>query len=116
MRIPGVDAVAYDQKVEIFTVKRKFPYIIGIQEILSCKNKTVSAVRQAIKDIKDTDNALSIIRKTVREQAIDEYNVLSLETTLRRTLVTDINGGLQRYLTNFFSDKSFEIVEREELL
>ena len=73
-------------------------------------------MRQAIKDIKDTDNALSIIRKTVREQAIDEYNVRSLETTLRTTLVTDINGGLYRYLVNFFSEESFEINEREELL
>ena len=83
---------------------------------MSRTDKTVSAVRQAIKDIKDTDNTLSIIRKTVREQAIDEYNVQSLETTLRRTLVTDINGGLYRYLNHFFSDKCFEINEREELL
>ena len=116
VRIKGVDAVAFDQKVQIFTVKKKFPYLVGLQQILDSKNKTVSAVRQAIKDIKDTDNALSIIRKTVREQAIDEYNVRSLETTLRTTLVTDINGGLYRYLVNFFSEESFEINEREELL
>ena len=39
--------------------------------VLSRKDKLVSSVRQAIKDIKDQDNALSIIKKTVREQAID---------------------------------------------
>ena len=84
--------------------------------ILSRKDKLVSSVRQAIKDIKDTDNALSIIKKTVREQAIDAGNVNELETTLRKTLVTDINGGFQRYLVNFFSDKSLSIKDREELL
>lgn len=67
MRIPGVDAVAFDQKVQIFTVKRKFPYIIGIQQVITRKEKLVSSVRQAIKDIKDTDDALSIIKKTVKE-------------------------------------------------
>ena len=45
VRIPGVDAVAFDQKVQIFTVKHKFPYFVGLQQITSCKNKTVSAVR-----------------------------------------------------------------------
>ena len=76
----------------------------------------MSCVRQAIKDIKDTDNALSIIKKTVREQAIDQANVTALETTLRKTLVTEINGGFQRYLINFFSDRSLSIKDREELL
>lgn len=84
--------------------------------MISNEVKLVSCVRQAIKDIKDTDNALSIIKKTVREQAIDAGNVYALETTLRKTLVTEINGGFQRYLVNFFSDKSLSIKNREELL
>jgi len=67
VRIPGVDAIAFDQKVQIFTVKHKFPYISGMQQILSRHEKIVSSVRQAIKDIKDTDNALSIIKNIVRE-------------------------------------------------
>lgn len=75
MRIPGVDPVAFDQKVQIFTVKKKFPYIIGMQQVITRKDKMVSSVRQAIKDIRDTDNALSIIKKTVKEQAIDSINV-----------------------------------------
>ena len=84
--------------------------------MFSRKHKLVSSVRQAIKDIKDTDNALSIIKKTVTEQAIDQENVYALETTLRKTLVTEINGGFERYLINFFSDKSLSIKDREELL
>lgn len=84
--------------------------------MISKEVKLVSCVRQAIKDIKDTDNALSIIKKTVRESAIDQGNVTALETTLRKTLVTEINGGFQRYLVNFFSDKSLLIKDREELL
>ena len=92
--------------MQIFTVKRKFPYIVGIQLVINRKDKMVSSVRQAIKDIKDTDNALSIIKKTVKEQAIDSINVQELETTLHKSLVTEINGGFQRYLINFFSDES----------
>ena len=30
VRIPGVDAVAFDQKIQIFTVRNKFPYINGL--------------------------------------------------------------------------------------
>ena len=41
VRIPGVDSVAYDQKIHLFTVKHKFPYIIGMQVILSQKLKVV---------------------------------------------------------------------------
>ena len=52
----------------------------------------------------------------MREQAIDQGNINDLETTLRKTLVTDINGGFQRYLVNFFSDKSLAIEDREDLL
>ena len=40
----------------------------------------------------------------------------SLETTLRKTLVTEINGGFKRYLIYFFNEKSLAIKEREELL
>ena len=67
MRIADVDAVAYDQKIQIFTVKHKFPYITGMQRVIEHEMKLVSCVRQAIKEIKDTDNALSIIKKKVRE-------------------------------------------------
>jgi len=67
VRIPEVDSVAFDQNIQIFTVKHKFPYIIGLQRVLTRKYKLVSSVRQAIKDIKDTDNQLSIIKKAVRE-------------------------------------------------
>lgn len=52
----------------------------------------------------------------MREQAIDQGNVQSLETTLRRTLVTEINGGFKRYLVYFFNEKSMALKEREELL
>ena len=45
VRIPGVDAVAFDQKVQIFSVKQKFPYIIGLQMVTSRKYKLVSSVR-----------------------------------------------------------------------
>ena len=67
VRMEGVDPVAFDQKVQIFAVKHKFPYIIGMQQVTSQQKKIVSSVRQAIKDIKDTDNQLSIIKKIVRE-------------------------------------------------
>lgn len=78
--------------------------------------KLVSCVRQAIKEIKDTDNALSIIKKKVREQAIDPSNVYSLETMLRTTLVAEINGGIERYIDTFFAKESMRIKEREDLL
>ena len=29
----GVDPVAFDQKVQIFAVKHKFPYISGLQAV-----------------------------------------------------------------------------------
>jgi len=84
--------------------------------VVKIKDKLVSSVRQAIKDIKDTDNQLSIIKKTVREQAIDMHNVNMLDNALRLTLVTEINGGFQRYIVNFFSKESLQIEDREELL
>ena len=75
VRIPGVDGVAFDQNIQIFTVKHKFPYIVGLQKVLTHQHKTVSSVRHAIKSIKDQDNELTIIKKAVREQAIDPTNV-----------------------------------------
>ena len=42
--------------------------------------------------------------------------MISLETTLRKTLVTEINGGFSRYLVYFFNEKSLALKEREELL
>jgi len=73
-------------------------------------------VRQAIKTIKDADNALSIIKKTVREQAIEHNNVSSLETILRTTLVAEINGGIGRYIDTLFTKENMRIKEREDLL
>lgn len=116
VRIADVDAVAYDQKIQIFTVKHKFPYINGIQRVIEHEMKLVSCVRQAIKEIKDTDNALSIIKKKVREQAIDPSNIHALETMLRTTLVAEINGGIERYIDTFFAKESMQIKEREDLL
>ena len=58
----------------------------------------MSSVRHAIKSIKDQDNELTIIKKAVREQAIDP------------------NNGFQRYLVNFFSEKSLAIPDRQDLL
>ena len=35
---------------------------------------------------------------------------------MRKTLVTEINGGFQRYLIYFFNEQSLALKEREELL
>lgn len=40
----------------------------------------------------------------------------ALETTLRKTLVTEINGGFKRYLVYFLNEKSLAMKERGELL
>ena len=90
IRIKGVDSVLADQKIYIFTVEKKFPYITGIQKVVNKLKKDFSAVRQAIKETKDVDNALTIIAKIVKEQAVDQKFVNMLETALHRSLVTEV--------------------------
>ena len=92
-RIEGVDPVTYDSNVSVYVVKHKFPYIIGLQPIITFRHKKVSSIILAIKDIKETDQQLKEIQRRVTQLALDNENILALKTALRKTLVTEINGG-----------------------
>lgn len=97
-RIQGVDSVLFDQEIEVFVVKEKFPCMTAIQKVTAIKRQTVSCVRQAVKEIQDTDHALLLAKNNVISQAFDEWNVQLLHTALRKTLIADINGGFRRYI------------------
>ena len=116
VRINGVDSVAFDQQVSIFVVQDRFPTFVGIQQVIQQHKKLVSSVRLAINEVKETDIALVRLTTIVKESAINRQNLILLETALRRSLITEINGGFQRYIKNFFLTESIKIPGREELL
>ena len=88
----------------------------AMQKVTLIKKQTVSCVRQAVKEIQDTDHALMVCKNNVISQAFDEWNVNLLNTALRKTLIADINGGFKRYIHSFFTEESCAIEGRKELL
>eukprot|EP00347_Sterkiella_histriomuscorum_P008264 403345746 len=99
------DELQKDIQIEIFKVKDKFPTIINMQNIIRTKKIIQKGIDKAIRDVKDHIERIENSKKAVQNQITQEdCEIDGLQSLVRSTLESPIQGGIQRYLNAFLNE------------